>query len=520
MVLANIEDAMMSGASLYELKAKIEAYPKELEHLYWHLVHLIQETDRKWAFSALKMAQFFRCSGRKIECPEFWGLSLLELSFLDDSQHCDESEPRTINENLETTYRKVYGRCKGFLQVCSRRDEPCMKYPAPLRQEVVLIHRSIVEFIDTPDFANISAPYISAFDCFDNACSALVRCTNSYRPFLDLCIDTDTICSGNDGNRYCPGSFWTCSLINYLSLAIHMRRSASSTFISFLDSLRGTFLIYVKEIGYSLEYTSQYFALIGLTIGSSKFVERMQEEQLGSIPRVSRPHEFFSLFCFYGDRGSWAHVTQHQFIMVMTGALYLGTKINHVWKTVIHGLMANIFPLSWCPGVIIDWCLRHGADPDQAIGELVPGGPRSLSSVSPNDGWQILHFTMGFRFTQLCIILHFQYHEMLLLMNETSDLYQGIKKNGGVLKVRDLLGCWYPNNRYFPNLIDELHSSSRDEKAFGSEELPSVTEIPLGAIHGHQCEEEYKQYFGKDVGRILDDAGANYQDLGAYIIDD
>ncbi|KAJ3575140.1 hypothetical protein NPX13_g4129 [Xylaria arbuscula] len=340
MVLANIEDAVMSGASLYELKAKIAAYPMELEPLYWHLVHLIHQTDRKWAFSALKMVQFFQCSRSNVRYRPHWGLSLLELSFLDDTQHCDEFEPGTINENLQNTYRKVYGRCKGFLHVRNRDrvyDDIEANYgilPAPLEQEVVLIHRSIVEFLETPDFTRTSAEYISGFDCFDNA--------------------------------------------------------------------------------------------------------------------------------------------------------------------------------SRCPGVIIDWCLRHGADPDQAIGKLIPGGPRSLSSLSPNDGWEMVYFTMAFGPTQAFPFSWWLSTEMLLLMNETSCLYQGIKENRGVVKFRDVLKLWYPNNRYFPNLIDGLHRSSRDEEAFGSEALPSVADIPLGAIHGQHCEEEYQEYFEKDVKRILEGAGVAY----------
>lgn len=469
-VLAGIEDATMSGASLYELRTRIEAYPMELEPLYWYLVDLIHETDRKWAFRTLKMVQFFQSHCADVDHPETLRISLLELSFLEDIQHGSGFEPKKVDQVSHETYRKVYGRCKGFLHVrhrelASAAETPYMWTPAPMRQEVVFTHRSIVEFLETPGFVQRAAPYLCGFNCFDTACGNLLRCIEYYRPFMHLFEENlGRGGSGRESCKYSVSNFWELTIRNYLSLAIQTQRTTSSNFISFLQGFRSTFLTHSGEIGYSLKYTTQYFALIGLVIGYSDFLEQMQEIQPQSIYVQLK---IFRSFYLYGCRGTWSHVTQDQFIMIMTGFLHLGINLNvgnvesswprwrafstrrSPWETVIHGFMAKLFPPSWCPGIIFDWCLRQGADPDVNLGELIPSGPRSLSWLSPKDGWEIFYY-VPFGASSVGLRVHNWLPGALLLMNETSDLCQRIKENKGVIRFRDLLCYWYPGDQYFP----------------------------------------------------------------------
>ncbi|KAI0188877.1 hypothetical protein EV127DRAFT_113621 [Xylaria flabelliformis] len=172
-VLAGLEDAMISGASLPELLERIDAYPRELDNLYWHLVHLIHETDRRWAFRVLKMVHFSKSQWKLFTRTALRNISLLQLSFLDDIQYditagfpkASALHPESISRRLENTYKKVYGRCKGFLDVIQDHNSYVPRAMAP---QVVLTHRSLVEFLETPSFIEEARPYISDSDCFSN----------------------------------------------------------------------------------------------------------------------------------------------------------------------------------------------------------------------------------------------------------------------------------------------------------------------------------------------------------------
>ncbi|KAK5629265.1 hypothetical protein RRF57_004980 [Xylaria bambusicola] len=553
-VLASIEDAIMSGASLWELETRIEAYPTELDPLYWHLMNLICETDRKWAFRTLKLVQFFQTRVDEVEFPEVLGLSLLELSFLDDISYGDAImtsskalilQPKTVDDQLHDTYRKVYGRCKGFLHVriCGRIHTTFRTYrlpiefPAPLKQEVVLIHRSIVEFLETPAFATVAAPYLYDFNCLDAACGTLLQCIEYHRSILDLftpislfyrfLLITSSIQDeskqkhssqgGKSKKEECPpvGEYskpthstkdsitliWKCTILNYLSLAVQSRRPTLGTFISFLDSLREVFLTHSEENGFSVEYTAHYFAFTGLIICSLEPLKQMHESHSQSndlifdyfMPSLA---DIFQLCYRYGCRGAWSHVTQDQFIMTMTSFLHLGLDFNNdgppthwctdyfqksPWETVIYGVMANMFPTSWCPGVVVGWFLRHGANPDLIIGKLSPHDTSPLPWLGPGDRCETLLILPNCQCENAGSVSNSQPVGLLLMMNKTSDLCQLIKANKGVLTFRILLDYWYPDNQYFHNLIDGLQNGNHKVLA-NSTSLPSAAGIPLGAI--------------------------------------
>ncbi|KAI0909369.1 hypothetical protein F4823DRAFT_594722 [Ustulina deusta] len=522
-VLASIEDAIISGASLRGLEERIVAYPTELDPLYLHLAHLIHETDRKWAFRTLKMVQFFQSHGHYVQLGGHFKLGLLQLSFLEDMQYGSAAvpfskastlEPKTAMQRLDNTYKKVYGQCKGFLHVCARR-EPL--YSPTMKQEVVFIHRSIVEFLETPSFATMAAPYISDFDCFDNACSALLQCVEYQRPSPDF------FSKGSDGGLSL-GQVWKIAIVNYSYLAAQLRRSASSTFISFLEALQGTALTLSTEVGASLEMTTRIFAQIWLRIGRLELLKRMQN----SYPQFKFSVSTGEFLSFYrcGQKCCWSHLTQDQFIMIMDHFLRHGLDFNlhdgghsHFsswpyfslvmtpWKMLIAVFMINMFPENWCPGVVIDWYLRQGADPDLTIGQFIPRGPHSARWLNPKDGWEVLSFSLEFDpFSRKGPRGYDNSGNKLLLMHETSHLCQRIRENGRVLKLRDLLSCWFPDNQYFPNLINELQLRKYGKHS-DSTLLSNGAEVPPGKILRRTWETDYKVYSEDDCGKLLKSVG-------------
>ncbi|KAF2968673.1 hypothetical protein GQX73_g4937 [Xylaria multiplex] len=150
-VLASLEDSIINGASFRELKENIEAYPTELDPLYRYLVNLVRESDHRWVFRALKMVQFFQFHRQETLDVESWRLSLLQLSFLEDVQDDSASTlgPEAAAQRLSNTYKKVYGRCKGFLHVQASSQNTI---PPTLKQEVPegnIFWRSIIlDFMD------------------------------------------------------------------------------------------------------------------------------------------------------------------------------------------------------------------------------------------------------------------------------------------------------------------------------------------------------------------------------------
>ncbi|TGJ87206.1 hypothetical protein E0Z10_g1532 [Xylaria hypoxylon] len=536
-VLTNIEDALISGASFRELEKRIKAYPTELEPLYWHLVHLTHETDRKWTFRALKMVQFFQSHHDDVDNGESWWLSLLELSFLEDMQYGGAAstvtsakaltlEPETATQRLDNTYKKVYGRCKGLLHV---RVQP--NSPPTMAQQVVFIHRSIVEFLETSEFVKMARPYIHDFDCFDNACSALLQCIKYQWPVPDFFyedIPDEDILGRN------ISIFWRRTIRNYTSLASRSGRVTSGIFLYHLEAFREAILTLSERLENEhliSKLTNRFFALTGLKVGLWEPLKQMQNNnsQLSLYPLSDRDIlESYNLFYRFGMQQRWSHVTQDRFIAFMDcfvsrqfslnlDSLKRGPKsLNRAlkslyspWRVMILGFMANLFPQNWCPGVVIDWYLRHGADPDLIVGQFVPRGPRTLPWLNQKEEWQ-LFLVADFSFSSFAS--RFGNYEQLFIMNETAHLCQRIKKTGGELKIRDLLSYWFPDNEYFPNLIDGLQSGKSRERTNSTLLSSEVEEPPLQIVR-RTWETDYIVYSRKDIDKALEGRGMKRVDL-------
>ncbi|KAI0452416.1 hypothetical protein F5B21DRAFT_526824 [Xylaria acuta] len=553
-VLAGVEDAIISGADLSDLGNRICAYPEELDDLYWHLVRLVHETDRKWAFRALQMAQFFQ-SAQPFQAPihrfrfryilRFWNLSLLQLSFLDDIQYDGATvdfpkasvlHRKTAAQRLENTYKKVYGRCKGFLHVTKdkRTMIPLTMIPRTMDQRVVFTHRSIVEFLETPGFVKMARPYISDFDCLDNAYGTIIQCIGYQQAVSDV-FAGPAMFTGTDFTPNFINDFWKATIDGYLYLTLTPRCMTPKKSLHYLEGFRERLLELSKMVADQPSisaWTIQYFALIGLKFVVAEPWKHIQ----ASFPHFeheSFPKEFisdqFSYFLHYGIQGQWSNMTEDGWIAAMGGFLSLGFNFNLntipiddnvdfvPLRAIIMVLMMEIYRQTWRLGIVIDWCLRNGADPDLTIGELVPDSPPSLPWLNPSNRWQLIYHPSqrSFLFEDLMEdgMFHLRPGLLLLVMEGTSPLFQVVKENGGVLKLRHMLSYWFPDDKYFPKLIDSLQSGKVGEHS-DSTLSPAIGRGPPRQIVRRAREKEFKVYTPRSFREALDSKGLRLADLG------
>ncbi|KAI1124592.1 hypothetical protein F5Y10DRAFT_284914 [Nemania abortiva] len=527
-VLIGIEDAIISGASLQELEEKTEAYPTELEPLYWHLVQLIHETDRIWAFRALKTVQFFQSQRSNVHNHLAWGVSVLELSFLEEMQYHGISrripeapvfQSEAIEQRLTTTYKKIYGRCKGFLHV-QVYSGYAVGPPGTMGQQVVFIHRSVMEFLETSNFTKMVTPYMSGFDCFGNACVALPRCIEYQRPIPDV------FCKNSSAHDITL--FWKFTVANYLSLATQSR-VAPKALEQFLENLQGAFSSILSKI--EQRRTHRYFDLGELT---ADFLQPSKEPTDGQTPNSidqccsRRLDSHYKTFYRYGRHGCWSHITQKCFTAVIDSFFAYGPGFNGsiffktdrleraflledtLWGLLIRGYMINVFSRSWCPGAI-DWCLRHGANPDLVVGKLISGGPRSFRWLSPEDGWHLFSNIPPGSFSFENSTSFDGVGGDLIVMHETTQLCQLMISKGGVLRLRDLLSDWFPDSDYFPNLIDRLPSNEQGNHT--DPILPSEAEMPPWQSMKRTWETDYLVYSRAKLETVIDTMGLTIRDL-------
>ncbi|KAI8627268.1 hypothetical protein F5Y19DRAFT_443753 [Xylariaceae sp. FL1651] len=510
LVLAAIEDGLMSGDNLCELRQKVEAYPTELEPLYRHLLHSIHTTDRRWAFRALKMVRFFQSNStnfleigpRSAALSDSTSLTdcikvgLLQLSFLDDVEwplsafeHAKTQGPNSTEpaQRLANTYKKVYGRCKGFLEIQTGIG---FGVPEVVRQHVVLTHRSVIEFLETPDVVEMTRPYVSDFDCFDGACHTLLSCIKYMHPTalaLHINYPGEPILPSSVGEIM---SYYLRQTIEvYIRTGIGLQRSGTDNFTAFLDSIGRILSEHFKMLGFTpnLLDPHQYLALKSLSLGAFeylKWVKNKHQEprfpQLGQSYLVSLFYEFYR----FGTNSRWSYYNMERLIEVLSCFLSLGLDLNtceaqgrfHVdghflgstpWQGFLWDFMMRRFPKSWCLGTLVDWFLRHGADPSLTVSKMTPFGPHSLPWMFPKEGWEVFrpYSEADISFSSLLNGRELLRPDTIVIMKSTAPLCQATKAHGGVLKLCDLMVHWFPEDAmYFQDLIDSLLASKRGKQ--------------------------------------------------------
>ncbi|KAI1136555.1 hypothetical protein F5Y05DRAFT_96938 [Hypoxylon sp. FL0543] len=170
LVLRHVEEGLVNGDRFKDLKRLIESLPTDLESMFQQLLGSIPRNNRRLAYSMLSLAHF--CSKYKNT------VTVMQHSFLEEYAENEnfaiDSAVRlfTAKENsdrLERTQRRIYGLCKGLLEV-SRSSPFISKYSTVLGRPVRLIHRSIIEFLESPYFKQVVDLECPGFDAFDAYC--------------------------------------------------------------------------------------------------------------------------------------------------------------------------------------------------------------------------------------------------------------------------------------------------------------------------------------------------------------
>ncbi|KAI0852048.1 hypothetical protein F5Y00DRAFT_274270 [Daldinia vernicosa] len=169
LVLRHIENGIANGDRIQDLMRLIESLPTDLEPMLKQLLDSIPANNRKLAYSMLSLAHFATTHGNQ--------MCLMQYSFLGEyieNQNFAIDWPirlftaSELRERLERSERRVYGVCKGFLEL---REPPAeTTYPNMLGGVVRLIHRSITEFLESQHFKPRVDFELPGFDPFDALC--------------------------------------------------------------------------------------------------------------------------------------------------------------------------------------------------------------------------------------------------------------------------------------------------------------------------------------------------------------
>ncbi|KAI0851727.1 hypothetical protein F5Y00DRAFT_274615 [Daldinia vernicosa] len=166
-VLAAIEQGVLNGDEVRDLRRKVAAFPTELNDLYQHLLDSIPEYDRQKAFELLS---FTYDIGIRIPVPILQHKFLSDLSIDPDFaiklpvHRLPEVELRRV---VDIARRQVNGLCKGFLEVVSIRKDVYKEM-----EGVRFMHATAVEFLSK--HASPVSSYLSGIDTVDRTCQSFL----------------------------------------------------------------------------------------------------------------------------------------------------------------------------------------------------------------------------------------------------------------------------------------------------------------------------------------------------------
>ncbi|KAF4499447.1 small s [Fusarium agapanthi] len=172
LILQDIEDGLLSGDRLSQLQNKVKALPTELNDLFQHLLNSIHPCDRKEAYLILSVA---------LECPPDW--PIFRISFLENyienrdfvlSQLIEQLEDDQITDRLERTRKKIYGKCKGLLEIQLVHLDQERQIDQTLKESVKFTHRSIVEFLKSDQTKQKLAAGLEGLDMLDAMCQTFL----------------------------------------------------------------------------------------------------------------------------------------------------------------------------------------------------------------------------------------------------------------------------------------------------------------------------------------------------------
>ncbi|XDG03225.1 hypothetical protein ABKA04_002840 [Annulohypoxylon sp. FPYF3050] len=182
----NLEEAIVNeseGVFLWVSIVLRHIEDGDLEPMFQQLLESIPRNNRRLAYSMLSLV---RC--RRPWLPNFWNPPLMQFSFLEEytedknfalKSTVDLLTTKEKNERVERTRRRIYGLCKGLLEI--RQSEALTDLSTVLGSVVRLTHRSILEFLESQYFMQKLDLVLPGFDPYDAYCHTYLGLLQSVR---------------------------------------------------------------------------------------------------------------------------------------------------------------------------------------------------------------------------------------------------------------------------------------------------------------------------------------------------
>lgn len=186
LVMITLREGLEDGDGLSELQSKLDSTPSDLKQLFRNLIAKIHERDRQQA------ARTFSIISTLWKCLQEDRITLFAYSFLDDLGKDPEfaftlpTGPRISDEEvtrrLKRARKQLYGRCRGLVEIRDRppwasdyplaSDPPFLK--TALQHDITVVHRSIHEFLESPESQDWIGPYLKEFSPVDAICQLTI----------------------------------------------------------------------------------------------------------------------------------------------------------------------------------------------------------------------------------------------------------------------------------------------------------------------------------------------------------
>lgn len=224
-ILRQIEEGIINGDQMSDLEHKIDSLPTDLEYMFQHLFDSIARPDQRIAYLILEVALL-------VSETEGGRCCLSRYSFLEDyltdtnfaiSLPVKPIDRLLIMERLKRAQRRIYGICKGFLEIVSYsaqgESESLETFASMFGRAsgileaereanslfggaVKFTHRSIVEFLSGHSIRHRMQSVLLEIDTFDAWCQTLlaqVKVISAHQP--ELCYP-DPVPLGCDINEF------------------------------------------------------------------------------------------------------------------------------------------------------------------------------------------------------------------------------------------------------------------------------------------------------------------------------
>ncbi|OTA81348.1 hypothetical protein M434DRAFT_37581 [Hypoxylon sp. CO27-5] len=241
LVLRHIEEGLVNGDRFKDLIRLIDSLPTDLEPMFQQLLESIPRNNRRLAYSMLSLARFCSKYSRYLSQVFVIHYSFLE-EYIENESFAIDSDVRLFTERensdrLERTRRRIYGICKGLLELSPQSYPLTSKYSIALGCAVRLIHRSITEFLDSQYFTQGMDVEYPDFDPFDAYCQTYLRQLQRVRLPTSYFATTSRLSHSFPVVR-------SCSLNTYLSIASRLASFCTPP-LSFRQDIESRVLQYI-----------------------------------------------------------------------------------------------------------------------------------------------------------------------------------------------------------------------------------------------------------------------------------